>query len=148
MTIRAPKDFWAGLLFIAFAAVALYAARNYSLGGAGRMGPGYFPVLLGGLLALIGAVLVGRSFFAPGEPVTRTQFLPLAIIVVSVVLFGVLLQHFGLVIALVAVTVVSAFATRESKPLEVAALTAVLVVFSIGIFVQGLKLQLPIWPQF
>ena len=55
-TIRAPKDFWTGVMFIAIAAVALYAGRGYSLGTAVRMGPGYFPMLLGSLLALIGLI--------------------------------------------------------------------------------------------
>ena len=61
MRIRAPKDFWSGVMFCGFAAAAILAARGYSLGTAGKMGPGYFPLLLGGLLAALGAMLIGRS---------------------------------------------------------------------------------------
>src|SRR5216684_3108885 len=50
MRIRAPKDFWSGVMFCGFAAVAILAARGYSLGTAGKMGPGYFPLVLGGVL--------------------------------------------------------------------------------------------------
>src|SRR5262245_6509892 len=100
MQIRAPKDFWSGVMFIAFAAAALLAARGYSLGAAGRMGPGYFPVLLGSVLAFIGAVLVTRSFVLDGEAVTRIQVAPLLTIAAAVVLFGVLLQPAGLVVSL------------------------------------------------
>ena len=146
MHIRAPKDFWSGVMFIAFAATALLAARGYSLGAAGKMGPGYFPVMLGSVLALIGLILVVRSFVIDGDAITRIQILPLGIIAAAVVLFGVLLQPLGLVLSLALVTVVSAFASRESKPLEVAALTCVLAAFAAGVFVYGLRLPLPLWP--
>src|SRR4051812_15803810 len=54
MHLRAPKDFWSGIMFLAFAAVGLIASRDYSLGTSLRMGPGYFPILLGSVLALLG----------------------------------------------------------------------------------------------
>jgi hypothetical protein len=146
MHIRAPKDFWSGVMFIAFAAVALLAARGYSLGAAGKMGPGYFPIMLGSVLALLGLILVVRSFVIDGEAVSRIQILPLAVIAVAVVLFGVLLQPLGLILSLATVTIVSAFASRESKPLEIVALTCVLAAFAVGVFVYGLRLPLPIWP--
>jgi hypothetical protein len=146
MHIRAPKDFWSGTMFIAFAAVALMAARGYSLGAAGKMGPGYFPVMLGSVLAFIGLILVVRSFVIDGEAVTRIKILPLAVIATAVVLFGVLLQPLGLILSLALVTVVSAFASRESKPVEVAALTCVLAAFAVGVFVYALRLPLPVWP--
>ena len=69
MRIRAPKDFWSGVMFCGFAAVALLAARGYSLGTAGKMGPGYFPLLLGVVLGGLGLILVGRSLVLDGEPV-------------------------------------------------------------------------------
>ncbi len=71
MRIRAPKDFWSGVMFCGFAAVAILAARGYSLGTAGKMGPGYFPLLLGGVLGALGAVLIGRSVVLDGEPLPR-----------------------------------------------------------------------------
>jgi hypothetical protein len=146
MHIRAPKDFWSGVMFIAFAAIALLAARGYSLGAAGKMGPGYFPVMLGSVLAVIGLILVARSFVIGGDVITRVQIMPLAIIAAAVILFGVLLQPLGLVLSLALVTIVSAFASRESKPLEVAALTGVMVAFAVGVFVYALRLPLPVWP--
>lgn len=146
MHIRAPKDFWSGIMFVAFASVALLAARGYSLGSAGRMGPGYFPLLLGSVLAFIGLILIVRSAVVDGDAITRMQILPLAIIAAAVVLFGILLQPFGLVISLGLVTLVSAFASRESKPLEVSALMFTLLAFATGVFVYGLRLPLPLWP--
>jgi hypothetical protein len=147
MHIRAPKDFWSGIMFLAFAATAMIAAHGYSLGSAGKMGPGYFPMMLGGALALIGIILVARSLVMTGEAVGRVHFIPLGIITVGVVLFGVMLEPLGLVAALVVVTLVAAYAGRESHPLEAAALAAALAAFSVGVFVMALRLPLPIWPS-
>ena len=67
MTIRAPKDFWAGVMFCGFAAIGILAARGYSLGSAGKMGPGYFPLLLGIVLAAMGVILIARSVVDRGR---------------------------------------------------------------------------------
>ena len=148
MTIRAPKDFWSGIMFLAFAAVALITAHGYSLGSAGRMGPGYFPILLGAVLALLGVILVVRSFVTEGDSVGRLNLLPLAVIALGVCLFGLFIERLGLVLSLIAVTAVSAFASRDSRPLEVAALALVLTAISVAVFVYALRLPLPVWPAF
>ena len=147
MRIRAPKDFWSGLMFCGFAVVGILAARGYSLGAAGKMGPGYFPLLLGGVLALLGVVLIARSIVLDGEPLPRFHILPLAVIAVAVCLFGVLIEPFGLVTALAVLTMLSAWAGPQFRWLEAAALTAVLIVFSIGVFVYALGLSLSVWPN-
>jgi hypothetical protein len=147
MRIRAPKDFWSGLMFCGFAVVGILAARGYALGAAGKMGPGYFPLLLGGVLALLGIVLIARSIVLDGEPLPRFRVLPLAVIAVAVCLFGALIEPFGLVIALAVLTMLSAWAGPQFRWLEAAALTAVLIVFSIGVFVYALGLSLSVWPN-
>lgn len=148
VSIRAPKDFWAGVMFIAFAAVALYVSRSYSLGTAVRMGPGYFPMLLGGVLAVIGAILVVRSLVIVGDPVGHVRVLPLVVVAVAVVLFGALLPRLGLVVTLPLVIVVSALASAQSRRWEVLLLALVLTVFSVLVFVHGLRLPIPLWPTF
>ena len=151
MTIRAPKDFWSGIMFLAFAAVALWAARGYSLGNAGRMGPGYFPMLLGGVLALLGLILIVRSLVIAGaneEGVARVHFVPLVVTTISVCLFGLALERLGLVAAVIVVIGVSALASRESRLFETTALALVLAAFSVGVFVYALRLPLPVWPAF
>jgi hypothetical protein len=146
MSIRAPKDFWSGIMFLAFAAVGLLAARGYSLGTPGRMGPGYFPILLATVLGGLGLVLVVRSLVIAGDRLSRLHLLPLAIIALGVCLFGVFIERLGLVIALIVVTMVTALASRESRPMEFTALALVLAAFSVGVFVYALRLPLPIWP--
>ena len=115
MRIRAPKDFWSGVMFCGFAATALSAARGYSLGSAGRMGPGYFPLLLASLLGALGAVLIGRSILIGGEPVARFHVLPLAVIATAISLFGVLIEPLGLVVSLAVLTVMSAWVGAQFR---------------------------------
>src|SRR6185312_7888656 len=67
--IRAEKDFWAGLLYVLLAAAFLWFGRDYKMGAAARMGPGYFPLTLGWILGAFGAVSMVRSFFSNGAPV-------------------------------------------------------------------------------
>ena len=147
MRIRAPKDFWSGVMFYGFAVVAILAARGYSSGTAGKMGPGYFPLLLGGLLAALGAILIARSLVLSGEPVARFHVVPLAIVAAAVCLFGVMIEPLGLVLSLAVLTLLSACAGAQFRLLETAALAAALIVFSVGVFVYALGLPLNIWPS-
>jgi len=147
MRIRAPKDFWSGVMFCGFAVVAILAARGYSSGTAGKMGPGYFPLLLGGLLAALGAILIARSLVLSGEPVARFHIVPLAVIATAVCLFGVMIEPLGLVLSLAALTLLSARAGAQFRLLETVALAAALIVFSVGVFVYALGLPLNIWPS-
>jgi hypothetical protein len=147
MRIRAPKDFWSGVMFCGFAVVAILAARGYSSGTAGKMGPGYFPLLLGGLLAALGAILIARSLVLSGEPVARFHIVPLAVIATAVCLFGVMIEPLGLVLSLAVLTLLSARAGAQFRLLETVALAAALIVFSVGVFVYALGLPLNIWPS-
>jgi hypothetical protein len=147
MRIGAPKDFWAGVMFGGFAVVALLAARGYVLGSAGKMGPGYFPLLLGGLLGLLSAILIGRSLVLEGEPLPRFHVFPLAVIAAAVCLFGFFIEPLGLVVALAVLTMLSAWAGPQFRLPEALALTVALIVFSVGVFVYALGLSIPIWPS-
>jgi hypothetical protein len=147
MRIRAPKDFWAGVMFCGFAAVALLAARGYALGTAGKMGPGYFPLLLGIVLAGLGLLLVGRSLVIDGEPVPRLHLLPIAVIAFAVALFGLMIEPLGLVVTLAVLTIVTAWAGPEFRLLESSVLAVALIAFSIGVFVYLLGLPLALWPS-
>ena len=147
MRIRAPKDFWSGVMFCGFAAVGMLAASGYSLGSAGRMGPGYFPLLLGGVLAVLGLVLIGRSMALDGGPLPRFHLRPLLVIAAAVCMFGALIEPLGLVIALAVLTLAAAWAGPQFRLPESAALTVALIAFSIGIFVYALGLPLNIWPS-
>ncbi len=147
MFIRAPKDFWSGLMFLSFAGVALLAANGYSMGRGGRMGPAYFPTLLGCVLALLGLILVVRSFAIHGEAIGQIQLRPLVVLTACVILFGLTIQPLGLVIALTLTTFAAAFSGRETRVREAALLSCGLTLIAVTIFVFALRLPLPIWPS-
>lgn len=147
MKVRAPKDFWSGVMFCGFAVVAIIAARGYSLGSAGKMGPGYFPLLLAGLLAALGLTLISRSIVLSGEALSRLHIFPLTVMAAAVCLFGVLIEPLGLVFSLATVIVMSAFAGAQFRLVETLALAAALIAFSVGVFVYVLGLPLNVWPS-
>ncbi len=148
MKIKSPKDFWAGLMFIGFGLLFLFLSRNYQMGSAMRMGPAYFPTVLGGLVAVIGGILFCQSLVMRGSKVPMISFRPIFFILLSLLVFSYLLKPIGLVLALALLVVVSAFAGREFKPKEVIILSVVLIIFSVLVFVKGLGLPFPLWPVF
>jgi hypothetical protein len=143
--LRNNRDAIAGLLFIVIGVIALILARGYPFGVTARMGPGYFPMVLGGILTLFGIYILARGIRA-GEPVQgRWAWKPLALITLSIVLFGFLMERFGIVPALVAVLFVSAFAGHEFRFRETLILTLVMGAFAVGVFFYGLKLPYPLF---
>jgi hypothetical protein len=144
--IRHPKDFWAGVLFILFGGGACIIALDYAMGTAGRMGPGYFPRALGLLLAGLGVILVLRSFRLQGEPLSFPTFKPMAIVLGSVLLFGLTVNHLGLVLATIVMVLFSSTASHEYRPKESVIAALALAVFVVLAFRYGLNLQLPTWP--
>jgi len=144
--IRGPKDFWAGVLFVAIGAFAVVVAFNYPMGTAARMGPGYFPRALGSLLMLLGAMSVVRSFREKGGKVMRWQFLPIVATLGSTVIFGLIVQYVGLALSTLFLVVASSAASHEFRPKEAVLVGVFMAVLCTAVFVYGLKIQLPVWP--
>ena len=133
MRIRSPKDFWAGLIFIAIGGGFVLLAQQYRLGDMHRMGPAMFPTLVGALLAVLGAIIALRSFAFEGEPVPRFYLRPIGVSLLAIVLFGVALQWLGLIAAVAVLVLVGAYAARDVRPLENLALAAVMIAFSVAV---------------
>jgi hypothetical protein len=147
--IKSPKDFWSAIMFIASGLFfMLWALTHYQMGSAVRMGPGYFPAVLGGLLAVLGAAVLVPSLTVKGDPVPKFHFRPLLFISIGCVLYGYLMKPLGLVGATAALVYVSAYGGHEFKWREVTILFVILVLFSVLVFVKGLTLPFPICPQF
>ena len=146
--IRHPKDFWSGVLFIATGVATIVAGSKYTLGTAARMGPGYFPRILGILLIALGAVLALRALRLQGAPIPGWRLRPLLIVLGSVVLFGAIVQSVGVALSTVILIVTASAASHEFRPLESVIAGLLLAALAVGVFVVGLKLQLPIWPVF
>ncbi len=145
MRIRNPRDFWAGALYLALAIFVIWIGRDYQQGTSARMGPGYFPVVLGSILAIFGIVSIARSFIRTGEAISAFAWRPLALVLGSTVLFGLLLGRVGVLIALPCLIVISALASRNSR-LDVTSVAALigLVAFCVVVFVKGLGVPMPL----
>ncbi|MBQ5946708.1 tripartite tricarboxylate transporter TctB family protein [Massilia sp. ST3] len=142
--IRHPKNFWIGIIFIFFGLCAVVIGQDYGMGTAGRMGPAYFPVVLGGLLALIGVIGVIRSFIRHGEAIGRIHVKELVLILAAVLLFGYLVRNAGLVPAAIVLIMVSAFASPKFHLGKTIALAVGLALFAVVLFVKLLGLPMPI----
>ena len=149
MKIKSPKDFWAGLMFIGSGLFfVIWALIHYQMGTAVRMGPAYFPAMLGGLLAVLGFFVLLGSFAIEGPPVPQFSYRPLILISVGCVLYGYLMKPLGLVGATAALVYVSALGGHEFNWKEVTILYIILMAFSWLVFVKGLTLPFPVWPEF
>jgi hypothetical protein len=142
--ITGSKDFWSGVIFLALGLASAGFARSYPMGTTMRMGPGYFPTVLGGLLALIGFILMVRALLQAGAPVERPAYGKLALVTLSNVLFALLLRRLGLAAALILLVVVSAYASRRFRWPVALTLAVGLAVGSSIIFVWLLGLPIPI----
>jgi hypothetical protein len=146
MRVRSPKDFWAGLIFVAIGGGFVLLAQEYRLGDMHRMGPALFPSLVGALLAALGAFIALRAFALDGPPVPRFEARPILVSLLAIVLFAIALQWVGLVAAVAVLVLIGANAARDVRLLDVLALAAGMIVFSVAVFVWLLGLPLPLWP--
>jgi len=159
MRIKSQKDFFSGLLFLLVGAGFAWGATSYKIGEASRMGPGYFPLLLGVMLAIVGLLVMFVSLVVEtedGDPVGRIAWRPLFFVILSNLTFGVLLgglpsiglPYMGLMAAIFALTFIAALAGDEFRFKEVLILAIVLSVLSYTAFIWLLSLQFPAWPAF
>jgi hypothetical protein len=148
MPIRHPKDFLTGILFILFGAAAMTFATEYPIGSAAKMGPGYFPFVLGGVLGVLGLVILARSLLwatgAHGWPTLR--LLPVTLVLSSVVLFGLLLRPLGLVGATLVLVLICSRASSEFRWKEAVLNAGALALIVWVVFVFFLEFPVPVWP--
>jgi predicted outer membrane lipoprotein len=157
--IKSQKDFFSGLMFMSVGVAFAWGASTYNVGEGSRMGPGYFPLVLGILLAALGAFIIFESLVVEtedGEPIGSWAWKPLGFIIGSNLVFGLLLGGlpglgipvFGLIAGIFALTIISSMAGEEHNWKEVVVLAAILAVTSYLAFIVLLKLQFPVWPSF
>ena len=138
------KDFWSGLIFLTVGGAFVELGRGYPVGTAMRMGPGYFPTVLGGLLVLIGIALIVRTLVRPGASVGRLAYGKVVLVTAASVLFALTLRRLGLGLSLVLLVMVSAYASQRFRWSTGLALAVGLAAGSSIIFVWMLKLPIPI----
>lgn len=159
MEIKSQRDFFAGLMFAIVGIAFAIGARTYNVGDGARMGPGYFPLLLGVILAGLGALITFnafRSHATDGDKIGAWAWKPLALILGANLVFGVLLgglpsikvPAMGLIIAIYALVIISSMAAEQYKLKNSLILATVLAVGSYLAFIMLLKLQIQVWPTF
>jgi len=141
---RDNKDFWAGIMLIATGAASIFIARHYPFGSTMRMGPGYFPSILGGILVLFGVYVTILGLLRNEKIQGRWSPRALMVLPFSLVLFGVLMKHAGFIPALAVLIFGSAAAGREFNFVEVMLLTVILIGLSVALFIWGLGLPYPL----
>ena len=146
ISIRSPRDFCAGLIFLFFGALAAYIAREYPMGSAVRMGPGYFPYFLGILLALLGVVISVKSLLIHGERIESVNLRALLLVLGAIGVFAGTIENAGIVIATALLVGVGAAASPESRLREVAVLIVFLLALAVGVFTYGLGLPFKLFP--
>jgi len=148
----ARKDVLAGLLFAIVAVFGLWLSRNYPIGTALRMGTGYVPRLLCWLLLGLGIVIFVQGLReAQTERVVSfgdaSAWRPVIFVTASLLIFGLTIERLGLVVSILLLCCVGAVAARGLKPLETLLAALVLIVLSWLIFIVGLSLTIPVWPE-
>lgn len=157
MQVKSQQDFFSGLLFTVVGIAFAWGATDYQIGDSARMGPGYFPLLLGVLLALLGTVITFKALVIEtpgGEKVGRFAWKPLVFIIAANLVFGVALgglpslkvPSLGLMVGIYALTFIACLAGDRFKAKEAAVLATVLAALSYLAFVLLLKLQFVVWP--
>jgi hypothetical protein len=142
--IRNNRDFWAGAMMIGTGALAIFIARDYAFGTTLRMGPGYFPSVLGGMLIAFGLYLVASGLRSNEKIEGSWSLRALIVLPLALIAFGWLMDRAGFVPALVVLIFGSAAASSEFKFLEILLLTIGLTVFSVLVFVWGIGLPYPL----
>ena len=149
MKIKSQRDFWSGLMFLLVGIGFAIGAGNYSLGTSARPGPGYFPLMLSVIMAILGAIILFKSLTIEtegGDPVGSIAWKPLLVIVGAIVVFAVLLPRLGMLVTIPILIFIVSMAGDEFHWKGVLVSAIVLTVGSWVIFIWGLKLTIPLWP--
>ena len=159
MNIKSQKDFFSGLMFMGVGVAFAWGATTYNVGEGARMGPGYFPLMLGVLMAVLGAAITFQALVVEtvgGDKMGKWAFKPLVLIIAANLVFGVLLgglpslgiPAMGLIVGIYALTFIASMAEAGWKVKNTFILATVLAIGSYLAFIVALKLQFPVWPAF
>ena len=159
MLIKNQADFFSGVMFTVVGGAFALGATSYTVGNGARMGPGYFPMMLGILLAIMGAFIIFKAMAVEspdGGKIGKWAWKPLGFVIGANLAFGVLLgglpsiglPAMGLIIAIYALTIIASLAGEQFKLRDVLILATVLAAGSYVAFIWALKLQIQVWPTF
>ena len=148
MRLKNPQDFWSGVMFIAFGVVAVIVSRDYPMGSAMRMGPGYFPTYIGAGLIILGTIIAALALRTVGEPIGRFPWKAIIMLCAAFIGFAVGMETIGFIPSLAILIVLSALAGREWRWKEIVVEVVVLIVGAWAIFIYGIELPFPLWGSY
>jgi hypothetical protein len=141
---RNNRDFFAGLLYILIGTLGIIIARDYPFGSALRMGPGYFPTVLGGMMIAFGVAVLMMGVKNNEKMKPHWSFRALIVLPLATVVFGVMMEEAGFIPALLVLIPLSAAAGKEFKVVEITLLTIGITILSTLVFIKGLGLPYPL----
>jgi hypothetical protein len=159
MNIKSQKDFFSGLMFMGVGVAFAWGASTYTIGNGARMGPGYFPLMLGVLLAVLGSAITFKALVVEtidGDKIGKFAWKPLFFIITANLVFGACIgglpsigmPPLGLIIGIYLLTFIASHAGEEFNLKAVLILATILAIMSYLAFIVLLKLQFPVWPAF
>ncbi len=153
MAIKDQRDFWSGIMFAGFGVFFVGFAQEYDMGTASRMGPAFFPTVLGALLALLGVIIAFKGMITRPTDGTdgslgRFDWRAVLLVLGAVAVFAFLLKPAGIVLAMVAMITIASLGSHEYKWKEIAAVCVVMGAIVWAVFIYGLNLTIPVWPAF
>lgn len=140
------QDIFAGVMFMAFAAIMLWLNQDHPIGTARRMGPGYMPMLAFWILGVLGFTIVIGGLVSGSNPIGRFAWKDMAVILAAMIFFGLTLERIGFFAAITGTIVIAAIAEKRFMPLRVAGLVAGLLLICWAIFIWGLDIRVPRFP--
>jgi putative tricarboxylic transport membrane protein len=147
LQVNAPKDLFAGLIFVAFGVSTFFASHQYEIGTPLEMGPGFFPAAIAVVLIAVGVGAIVRGLVRKTEdPITPYKIEPLVLVFAGILAFSFLIERAGLLIASAVLIGIACFPRLRTKPLEVLIVYLVLTAFSALVFVYWFGMQMPLWP--
>lgn len=147
IAIKNPKDFFAGLMFMATGGITLYQVNDLTFGTATDMGPGYVPTVLGWIVLVGGGLMLVRALAVGGDPIARFSPRPIGLVLGSILLFSFLIAHAGLIIAGSLATLMASAAAPDVRFREAAVWSLGLSVFCFILFSVLLGIPIQVWPR-
>lgn len=150
MQIKNETDFWSGVMFVLWGLGFAVFAQQYDFGTAQRMGPAFFPSILGAILVVIGIFIALQGLRLKGTDgkLEKFYFGPLAWVLGAIVVYGLLLKSAGILISMVLLIAISSMGSHEFRWKEVIGLSIAMGVIVYLVFIWGLKLTIPVLPAF
>ncbi|WP_296555225.1 tripartite tricarboxylate transporter TctB family protein [Pigmentiphaga sp.] len=142
---RSPQDVAAGVLLLGICLAGIHFGRDLEAGTAADMGPGYFPMVLSGIIGVCGLTLLARGVSRDGPAIDTVRLRPVLCVLGALLAFFIMIDRAGLVPSVVAMTFIAAYARPRARFAETLVLAIVVAVFAVLVFIEALHLPMQIW---